>query len=232
MNKEYAKYIIEKTKSDYNYISDDFSRTREYIWEELLPVLDKHIKEKEKILDLGCGNGRYYNYFKEKNIDYIGTDSSEKLIEIAKRKNLFADFRVNDALNLPFPDNSFDKVVSVAVFHHIPSKKLRIKFLKEIKRVLKNDGKAILTVWKFHQEKERKLLLKYTLLKIIGFSRLDFMDILTPWGNKTKRYYRWFREKEISSLLRVVNLEKEEIGEIRNEKGNRRNIYFVAKKTN
>ncbi|MDD4353959.1 MAG: methyltransferase domain-containing protein [Candidatus Nanoarchaeia archaeon] len=230
MKEVYAKYIIDKTKTDYNFISDDFSRTREYIWEELRPILNKYIFKKDKVLDLGCGNGRYFNYFKEKETDYIGVDNSEKLIEIAKKKHLFADFRFSEALKLPFPDNYFDKVVSIAVLHHIPSEKFRIEFLKEAKRVLKKDGKIIITVWKFHQKKEKKLLFKYTLLKIFGLSELDFMDILEPWGKKANRYYRWFREKEILSLFKKTGFIKEEIGIVENEKGNRKNIYFVGKK--
>ena len=230
MKKEYAKYIINKTREDYNLISDDFSRTREYLWEELRPLLDKYICEKDKVLDLGCGNGRYYRYFKEKEAEYIGIDNSEKLIEIAKKKYFFADFRVGDSLNLPFPDNYFDKVVSIAVLHHIPSKDFRMQFLKEAKRVLKKDGNIILTVWKFHRKKEKKLLFKYTLLKIIGLSKLDFRDILEPWGNRAERYYHWFSEKELEKLVEKTSFEIEEIGQIENEKGNRKNIYLVGRK--
>ena len=230
MEEVYAKYIISKTKNDYNSISDDFSRTREYIWEELISLLDKIIFKKDKVLDLGCGNGRYYNYFKEKEVEYIGIDNSEDLINIAKRKNIFVDFRIGEGLNLPFKDGYFDKVVSVAVLHHIPSKKFRIKFLEEIKRVLKKDGKVFLTVWKFHQKKEKRLLLKYTLLKIFGLSKLDFMDTFISWGKKTDRYYRWFTEKEIISLAKEVGFKIEETGIVENKRGNRKNIYLITRK--
>ncbi|MDD5445945.1 MAG: methyltransferase domain-containing protein [Candidatus Pacebacteria bacterium] len=228
MKEDYAKYIINKVREDYNFISDDFSRTREYLWEELKPLLDKYIKKGDKVLDLGCGNGRYYSYFQKKKTEYIGIDNSEKLIEIAKKKHLFADFRTGDALNIPFPDKHFDKVVSIAVFHHIPSKEFRLQFLKEVRRVLKDNGLVILTVWKFHRKEEKKILLKYFLLKLIGMSKLDFKDILEPWGKKANRYYHSFSEKELSELAKEANFEVKETGQIENERGNRKNIYLVA----
>ena len=101
MDKEYAKYLLNKTKEDYNLIADDFSRTRENIWEEIRFLFDN---KKERVLDLGCGNARYYQLLK--NTDYTGVDFSEKLIEIAKNKYPEAKFQAVDALNLPFPDRA------------------------------------------------------------------------------------------------------------------------------
>ena len=121
MKKDYALYLLEKTRQDYNLIADDFSRTRSSIWLETKALFDKYLSAGERVLDLGCGNGRYYEYFKEKGLDYHGLDNSEKLVEVARKRYKEADFQVGDALNLPFSDNFFDKVISIAVFHHIPS---------------------------------------------------------------------------------------------------------------
>ena len=52
---------------------------------------------------------------------------------------------------MPIKDNSFDIVTALAVFHHLPTKSDRIKFLKEIKRVLKPHGQAMITA--LHAEK-------------------------------------------------------------------------------
>ena len=177
---------------------------------------------------MGCGNGRYYQLLK--NTEYTGVDNSKKLIRIAQEKYPEARFQVADSLSLPFEENSFDKIYSIAVLHHIPSKKLRLQFLREAKRILKPKGKFILTVWKFHQKKERGLLIRYTILKIIGMSRLDFKDILEPWADKTKRYYHWFSEKELRGLARKAGLKIKESGIIKNSRGTRQNIYLIAEK--
>jgi len=229
MDLEYAKFILEKTKEDYNLIAKEFSATRKEIWEEL-EFLFKDLKEGEKVLDLGCGNGRWYKVFKEKKVDYFGLDNSEKLIEIAKENFPEAKFFVGDALELPFPGNFFDKVYSIALLHHIPSEEFRIKVLNEAKRVLKKGGILVLTCWKIHRLREIFTLLKYTLLKLIGQSKLDFKDVFLPWGKKVLRYYHCFSKKELENLAKKAEFEILESGVVKNKRGNRKNYYLICKK--
>jgi ubiquinone/menaquinone biosynthesis C-methylase UbiE len=49
-----------------------------------------------------------------------------------------------DASSLPFKDASFDVVTSIAMFHHLPTKKDRLNFLKEVRRVLKPGGISVI----------------------------------------------------------------------------------------
>ena len=163
MKKDYAEYLLNKTKEDYTLIADDFSRTRQRIWDEIRFLFDNYLIEGDRILDLGCGNGRYYETVKGKGVDYVGVDNSERLIKLAQKKHPGVKFQTADALNLPFPDNHFDKVYSIAVLHHMPSREFRSQFLKEAKRVLKQEGLLILTVWKFYGKKEISLFFKYTI---------------------------------------------------------------------
>jgi ubiquinone/menaquinone biosynthesis C-methylase UbiE len=229
MDLDFAKFILEKTKENYNLIAKEFAETRKEIWEEL-KFLFEDLKEGEKVLDLGCGNGRWYKIFKEKKVDYFGIDNSEKLIEIAKESFPEAKFFVGDAMNLPFQDNFFDKVYSIAVLHHIPSDVLRMKFLNEAKRVLKPQGKLVLTVWRFVQKDEIFRLVKYTLLKILGVSKLDFKDVFEPWGKKVMRYYHCFSKKELENLVKKSGFEILESGVVKNKRGNRQNYYIISQK--
>ncbi len=201
------------------------------MWEETRFLFDNYLVSGERVLDLGCGNGRHFPVFKEKGVDYFGVDVSEKLIEVAERKYPEGNFKRMDALNLSFPNNFFDKVYSIAVFHHIPSVDLRVGFLKEVKRVLKSGGLLILSVWKFHQLRERCLLFKYTILKLFGKTKLDWRDVFVPWGGKIERYYHCFSKSELENLVKKMEFKIKEIGVIRNEKGNRQNLYLVAEKS-
>jgi len=231
MDRKFAEYLLEKTKEDYDLIAEEFSRTRREVWPELNFLFENYLISGEKVLDLGCGNGRWFELFQEKNVDYFGIDSSEKLVEIARKNYSEARFQTADALNLPFPNNYFDKIYSIAVLHHIPSEEFRLKFLAEAKRVLKPEGFLILVVWKFHQPKEIFLLFKYTILKIFGKSKLNFKDIFEPWGKKIERYYHCFSQRELIALVKKTDFRIRENGIVKNEKGNRQNIYLIAEKS-
>lgn len=222
--------MLKKTIEDYNLIADEFSSKRDRPWPEIKFLFDNYIEPEDKVLDLGCGNGRFFEFCKNKNADYFGADPSEKLIAIAKSRYPEAKFQTTDALKLPFPNNYFDKIYSIAVLHHIPSKELRLRFLEEAKRVLKPKGLLIVTVWRFHQLKQQFLILKFNILKLFRLSKLDFGDILEPWGETTKRYYHVFAKKELVRLSQKSGFKIEDLGVAKNERGNRQNIYLVAEK--
>lgn len=224
MDQELANELVKKTKDDFNLIAKEFSQTRHRFWPELANSLRGFIKEEDKILDIGCGNGRLLDLFKRKEIDYIGIDNSEGQIMEAKAKYPEENFFVADALNLPFDNNVFDKVFSIAVFHEIPSLEFRKQFLKETKRVLKKNGLLFLTVWDLRFQ--LSLILKYSFLKIIGRSKLDWKDVFIPWGDKVQRYYHIFSRREIIRLVKKAGFDIIKTGIT--GKGN---IYLIAKKS-
>ena len=228
MKLKYAKDLIEKTKDYFDKNVDSFSGSRNRLWSEF-EELKKYMKGGEKILDLGCGNGRLFELFKNRNVKYTGVDTSVEFIERAKEK--YGDyFVVADAFNLPFPDNSFDSIWAIAFFHHIPSKHLRLKVFKEIKRVLKKDGKIIATCWNFYQLHYLRILLKFTFRKLFGLSRLDFKDVLlSPKKLKIQRYYHAFTKKELKKLFQKAGFKIEELRYLKRN-GKKTNILIVATK--
>jgi len=234
MNKNYAEYLLVKTRRDFDQIAQEFSRSRAYLWEELIPLI-RYIQPKDKVLDLGCGNGRLLSGLKDKEVEYVGIDSSERLIEIAKAKYQGEErskFLVVEALTLPFRDNHFDKVFSIAVLHHIPSDNFRLDFLKEARRVLKPKGLLILTVWNLRQTWS---LLKYTILRIFGKSELDPGDVFWPWRSSeskvaVERYVHCFKKKELKELVKKAGFRIKEIGFLSRGKTKEANIYLVAEK--
>lgn len=102
-----------------------------------------HPKKGERILDVGCGTGRYLRPLVRKGTHATGIDFSRNMLEIARKKAPHADIKeVDITKKFPFPSSTFDKVICSLVISHI---KNIIPVLKEIKRVLKDDGFLILT---------------------------------------------------------------------------------------
>ncbi|HDL75021.1 MAG TPA: class I SAM-dependent methyltransferase [bacterium] len=234
MDKEYAKYLLNKTIEDYNLIAEDFARSRVFIPEDI-SNLGEYSTKGEKVLDAGCGNGWLSEVLRNKETDYIGIDSSEKLINIAKRNYPQAKFQKDNVLKLSFPSDFFNKVYSVSVLHHIPSKELQIKALKEMKRVLKPKGILILRVWNlwWNDPKSWKLIFKYTFLKLIGKSKLDFKDIFYSWKNSrskivTDRYIHCFTKGELKSLVKKSGFSVRKIWIHGKNKKGISNIYLIA----
>ena len=233
MDIEYAKYLLDKTRQNYSQIAKEYTRTRVYIPEDIRN-LGKYIMTGEKILDSGCANGRFFEVIKDKKIEYFGVDISKRLIEIAKKDYPEAAFQVVDALNLPFSGNFFDKVYSISVLHNIPSNNLQLQYLKEAKRVLKPGGILILRVWDFWRRKTfPKLFLRYTILKLVGKSKLDFKDVFVPWkdsGGKiiVERYFHCFTKKELENLVKEAGFIIKESW--REGEDPRTNIYLTAKR--
>lgn len=234
MDSDYAKYLLEKISQGYNLIAEDYTRTRAYIPEDI-KKLGEYASAGERILDSGCGSGRLFEVFNGNNIDYFGIDISERLIAIAKKKYPEAKFQVADTLNLPFPDNFFDKVYSVSVLHHIPSKDFQLQYLKETKRILKPGGLLVMRVWDFWRRKTAlSLIVKYAFLKLIGRSKLDFKDVFVPWkDSKSKvlieRYFHCFTQKELEKLVKLSQFKIKKSW--RRGKDPRTNIYLIAEKS-
>jgi len=234
MKKDFAEYLLDKTRQDYDAIADDFDNKRDYLPPDF-SILQDYINEGDKILDLGCGNGRLNELVRDK-ADYYGADTSGSLVRIAKAKYPDAKFFVSKPLSLPFEGDFFDKVFCLAVFHHIPSNAIRKEFLKEIKRILKPEGRIVLTVWDLSDNnKARRLLLKYALLKLIGRTKLDFKDIFYPWKNSASRvvinrYIHIFSEKELERIIENAGFVVKEKGILeRSQKG--KNIFIIAEKS-
>jgi ubiquinone/menaquinone biosynthesis C-methylase UbiE len=103
------------------------------------------------ILDVGCGTGTLTinigrNISKQQGASVVGIDAASRMIQIARRKAqelTNVSFDIGIAEDLPYPDNSFDYVVSTFFFHHI-NYALKEKALNEIWRVLKNGRSAVI----------------------------------------------------------------------------------------
>ncbi len=99
--------------------------------------IQTQLKPGDKVLNVGCGIG----WLEEKSphLDIIGLDSSEEMLEKARRRSN-KTFVLGDAEKLGFADGSFDAVTFVTTLEFLPDYKNAIK---EAYRVLKSNGQLI-----------------------------------------------------------------------------------------
>lgn len=220
---------IKLTIDGYDRVSDDWDKTRQNFWPELITEIKKHIKPNTKILDLGCGNGRLATEIEKLNsesynLEYLGIDPSKELIKIAQNKygrniNLesFDGLTLNNNINkenINLENKSFDQVISIAVLHHIPPAKV-VNWLREASRVLKDGSINIFTTWNLS---ESNYDLNENNDAIIGFVH-----------HKNTRYVHYYNYEEIKNIFKEAGLSILEIKEIKRESG-MSNTFILSQK--
>ncbi|WP_456367012.1 ubiquinone/menaquinone biosynthesis methyltransferase [Thermococcus sp.] len=121
--------------------------------------------ERPKILDVACGTGDMIRCMRKRlgergvPAEFYGLDCSERMLEIAKKKVPFAELKVGNAEEIPFPSESFD-LVSVAF--GLRNFSDREKAIKEINRVLKDNGLLLILEFSRDESLLGKLAWVYT----------------------------------------------------------------------
>lgn len=233
MKKETAEKILIETEKGYDLISKKFSQTRKHFWRGMENIRE-YVKDGDRVFDFGCGNGRLSTFLREKaDIEYWGVDVSEELISKAKELNpeIKTNFsKINPSqTSLALEDNFFNTVYSIAVFHHIPSKKIRVELARELYRITASDGNIIITTWNLWQKNYRKNIFQNWKNKLSGKSQLDWKDCYISFtdneGNKFQRFHRAFTSGELKNLFEEVGFKTEKCEIIGG-----RNIVYVGRK--
>src|SRR3989344_4387966 len=117
-----------EVKKKYSRIAEEYDKTRfgdlggKILSSKQQKVLLKYIKDvnkNAKILEVGCGSGRFLELLEKEGYRNIyGIDSSKEMIRIAEGKSK-SKIKIGDAYHLPFKKNSFDVVFSVHVLMHL-----------------------------------------------------------------------------------------------------------------
>ena len=129
-------------KEVYDNLSERYHRiTKNHFFNAYLEIpatmsMLKDVKNK-KVLDLGCGTGRHTAILKKRGAMVWGIDLSPKMLDIAKSEIKGVDFQVGSVYKLPYRSSFFDIVVAGLVIDYFRDLD---RALKEIYRVLKNDG--------------------------------------------------------------------------------------------
>jgi len=170
------------------------------------------IKDGDRVLDLGCGNGRLVDLLAVKKIKYIGVDNSRGLIKQAKEYHPKEKFKVKDALKLGYK-NEFDVIITSAVLNHMPDNESRRLFLKNVYQALKPGGYFMMSNWNMWNTERKKNIQNFLIEKDklsdnafyqkykIKKTELQPGDVMTEWGQGDVLYYYAFIPLELKDLL-------------------------------
>ncbi|MEO8650260.1 MAG: class I SAM-dependent methyltransferase [Acidobacteriota bacterium] len=125
--------------------------TREKLFKAAL-VRQAGIRQNHCVLGLGCGTGTLAILLKctQPGADIVGLDGDAKILKIAKRKAQAAntEIRFDEGMSfeLPYEDESYDRVISSLFFHHL-TRIDKLRTLNEVRRMLKPDGELHIADW-------------------------------------------------------------------------------------
>jgi SAM-dependent methyltransferase len=144
-----------------------------------------------RLLNVGCAHGPDFLPFKH-GFELWGVDFSMQMVKLARRYASKFNFEVNltvaDALSLPYQGCTFDWAIAVATYHHIRGTRQQQRAFQELRRVLKPEAEALITVWNRWQP---------------GFW-FKGREFPVAWKLKDKtlyRYYYLFTYHELGKLL-------------------------------
>jgi len=136
----------------YDRIAREFHLTRRRAWPSILELRDCKGK---LFLDLGAGTGRNSRHLLGEGGEVIAADISAGMLRVLRESAPDRLERVSpvrcSALSLPFRGGVFDGVAFIAAIHHIPKREGRELALREVSRVMKKGGRAVITAWSIDQ---------------------------------------------------------------------------------
>lgn len=110
----------------------------------------------KRILDVGCGSGRLMTLLDTRGAQTAGVDISQAYTDRARSRGL--DVQCASMLRLPFPELSFDAVVSYFSLDYVPRKE-KVRVLREQYRILRSGGTVVLVCWHAKAETPERITL-------------------------------------------------------------------------
>ncbi len=210
--------INRKTRTAYNKAADQYYslffdelNKKEYDRNFIDDFL-KYFDASSILCDAGCGPcGHITAYIKNKGINIIGIDISEKCIAIAESNHPDISFEIGDFSKLKYDNNYFDGIISYYSILDIPKKYIK-DVLIEFKRVLKDGGYLMLVVKEGESEGfQNNLLGVEAEIYFSLFTKTEIETYLTQCGMEIIRSEVRKPYAEEISLIRIFSVSKKNI---------------------
>lgn len=159
------------------------NRFAKQTYNSLEQLLKEDLQKTDKVLEIGTGTGLVAFAIANHVGEIVAIDSAPEMISVAKNKSAAKGisnitFQMGDATGTGFPANHFDVVIASNVFQLLEHPE---KALGEVRRVLKNSGKAILPTYCHGQNLKTRMISAF--MGLSGFSAVN------RWSAKSFRDY-------------------------------------------
>lgn len=242
MRKETQDALRAVNRRFYQERASEFSRTRERPWSgwgEILKRVEALLPERPRVLDVGCGNGRFGRFLEDRlgrDFDYVGVEESPLGLAEARRR-LRGDVVLveHDFLESPFPpsvsEGKFDWIALFGVLHHVPGRENRTRVLKRLSAVLAPGGILTFSLWRFDRDPcFSKKVVPWEEFRARTGVEIDLEDLepgdhILTWGGKPHayRFCHLMSEEEEDDLKHSLPPELL----LRFESGREPNRYFL-----
>ena len=202
--KDYKKYndqLFSRWAPVYDVFELILSDVRNQITKEINPI-------NKSVLDVATGTGSLAIDLSKSAEKVVGIDLSSKMLDVAekKRKNNNLSFLLMDASCMKFNDEEFDLVTISLGLHDMPLD-IRTLVLKEVKRVLKRDGKLYILEYDLPQNPlgavSSRLINTFESKYYLDFINSDFYNYLNTFGFKMEKQSNY-----LFNHLRFITLTK------------------------
>ena len=202
--KDYKKYndqLFSRWAPVYDVFELILSDVRNQITKEINPI-------NKSVLDVATGTGSLAIDLSKSAEKVVGIDLSSKMLDVAekKRKNYNLSFLLMDASCMKFNDEEFDLVTISLGLHDMPLD-IRTLVLKEVKRVLKRDGKLYILEYDLPQNPlgavSSRLINTFESKYYLDFINSDFYNYLNTFGFKIEKQSNY-----LFNHLRFITLTK------------------------
>ncbi len=179
-------------------IAESFDVTRRVPWKQCLDYIAT-LQKTDVVVDCGCGNGRHLFPAAVQCSSAVGVDISSKLLMIVRqrmdeKKAGNITLVHGDLVHLPFKSASVDAVLCVASLHNIRGRENRHAAVREMYRILKPQGKGLVSVWSRWQDRYRGYFAKQVFVR-----SSELGDITIYWRQHhldVPRFYHLYSRNE------------------------------------
>lgn len=208
-------YLNAVNRQFYATVAEDFDTTRGKPWpgwQRLLPDMRRLEARPLRLLDVGCGNGRFGVFVGgalARPVVYHGVDNNDALLARASESlgalaNVEARLEARDIIVNGLPDGVYDVVVLFGVLHHVPGAQHRRALVRALAERVTPGGLLAFAAWRFYDyARFRERIVPWP-----ENVRVEAGDYLLDWrrGANAVRYCHYVDDAEFAALAAATGL--------------------------